>query len=87
VDWGLITFLHPDISTTSPASFFTVMTYGLTTSPKSRLDCSWSNTYDPCGIAFSCCQNAKIRFSQEIMYTWSDGLKTRQESHFQANKM
>jgi hypothetical protein len=31
--------------------------------------------------------NRKKKLLQEIMYTWADGLKTRQESHFQATKM
>jgi hypothetical protein len=87
VGWGLTTFIHPDVSTTSPASFFTIMPKGLTTSPKSRMDYSWSNTHDPCGNVFSCRQNAKKRLWQEVIYTWADDHKTRQESHFQATKM
>jgi hypothetical protein len=54
VAWGFTTFLHPYVSTTSPASFFTVMPKLLTTSPNSTLDYSWHNTHDPCGIGFSC---------------------------------
>jgi len=34
VAWGLTTDLSPDVSTTFPASFFTVMPKGLTTGSK-----------------------------------------------------
>ena len=44
VAWGLTTYLYPDVSTTFPPSFFTVMPKGLTTGPKSRTDWSWPDT-------------------------------------------
>jgi hypothetical protein len=62
---GLIIVLYPDVSTTSPASFFTVMPKGLTTGPKSRLDySSRKTTHDPCGIAFSFRQNSKKGYNK-----------------------
>jgi hypothetical protein len=51
------------------------------------MDHSWSNAHDPCGNVFSCRQNSKKRFLQEIIFTWADGHKTGQKSHFQATKM
>jgi hypothetical protein len=55
-----------DVSTIFPASFFTVMPKGLITGPKSSLDYSSTNaTHDPCGIAFSCRQNAKKGFDKK----------------------
>jgi hypothetical protein len=75
VAWALTTFFYRDVSTTSHASFFTVNIKGLTTIPNARWDYSWSNTHDPCGIAFSFRKNAKNMLWQEFMYTWADGLK------------
>jgi hypothetical protein len=61
VAWGLTTFFHPNVSTTSHASFFKVLRKGLTTIQRPVRTIA----HDPCGIAFSYRKIAKKMFDKK----------------------